>query len=140
LTRWRWPLWPSTSGASAQPLAQRGRYAYARKSEAVNGPRGRYFPCVDGEVTDTDALTAQNEPVFRAGFQCVHCGRDGFDLYMVHDEVWRAVGMSSIGFLHLPCLEVLLGRQLTLADFTEARVNETVRWAWLAGRQWSRSR
>jgi hypothetical protein len=50
-------------------------------------------------------------------------GKPG-EYYMLKDEVWAQAGMEPQGFLCIGCLETRLGRELTAADFKDARINE----------------
>jgi hypothetical protein len=77
---------------------------------------------------------------------CVRCDVDTIwidEPYMVHDEVWAATGLGELdGKLCIECLEKLLGRRLTPADFNEAPCNwddETPRSARLRSRLAGRS-
>ena len=46
------------------------------------------------------------------------------ELYMVHDELWAAAGMTPDGgHLCIGCLELRLGRQLRRDDFVDALIN-----------------
>ena len=57
-------------------------------------------------------------------YNCVHCGEDTFDLYMVHNELWDSLGLKRYGDVcHFECLEVLLGRQITLDDLMDVPIN-----------------
>jgi len=63
------------------------------------------------------------------------------DGYMVHDHVWRLAtdkdvqeGNKRAYFLHLDCLERRIGRYITLEDFTNAPINNVIRWAFERGR------
>jgi hypothetical protein len=45
--------------------------------------------------------------------------------YMVYDRVWTAAGMPPrLGFLCIACLELRLGRELTVDDLTTAPIND----------------
>lgn len=59
---------------------------------------------------------------------CAHCGRICGDSYMVHDELWAKADVDR-GVLHLRCLQIRLGRKLTLGDFTNYPINETIKFA-----------
>jgi len=59
---------------------------------------------------------------------CVGCGAlvssanpDGAEMFMLHDEVWRATKLQ--GIYCVGCTEAALGRQLVPADFNDALVN-----------------
>jgi hypothetical protein len=62
-------------------------------------------------------------------FKCRDCGvptDEIGEVYMVHDEIWAAAGMSLIwntAYLCISCLETRLGRTLTRYDFTNAPLN-----------------
>jgi len=45
-----------------------------------------------------------------------------WELYMVHDRVWKRAGMAP-GCLCIGCLEARLGRSLGPRDFTSALIN-----------------
>ena len=50
--------------------------------------------------------------------ECAVCGRvNGFDFYMVHDEVWKEAALRRDESCCLPCLSEKLGRALTIDDF-----------------------
>lgn len=55
------------------------------------------------------------------------------EYYMVHDPIWQAAGKIR-GYLCIGCLEARLGRQLTAADFTIAKINDlgysNIEYAW----------
>lgn len=51
-------------------------------------------------------------------FQCMDCEEPNHDDYMVDDDVWLAAVPDGKGKLHAKCLEMRLGRELTLTDFT----------------------
>jgi hypothetical protein len=45
--------------------------------------------------------------------------------YMVHDDVWKAAGMETMGgALCIGCLEERLGRDLTADDFKDCPLND----------------
>lgn len=52
--------------------------------------------------------------------------------YMVKDKVWKQVATS--GFLHLACLEKLLGRPLTIKDFRDLPVNDSIFFGYRLGK------
>lgn len=60
-------------------------------------------------------------------FNCVVCGVETRDFYMLEDEVWfAALGKrSKRGNMHLKCVEVRLGRKLLWADFNSAACNKS---------------
>ena len=55
---------------------------------------------------------------------CQVCGKHS-QPYMVTDEIWRESGFSE-GFACARCLQVALGRSLTLEDFADLPVNEII--------------
>jgi hypothetical protein len=54
---------------------------------------------------------------------CADCRTEGWDLYMVRNEVWAEAGMDPLGILCIPCLEARLGRRLHRSDFTYVPIN-----------------
>lgn len=73
---------------------------------------------------------------------CLECGQDCADAYMVRDEIWaRAVPNEGelrqkrldaglprqVLVLHLACLEKRIGRPIGLGDLTEAPINSLAR-------------
>ncbi len=64
--------------------------------------------------------------------ECCRCGEIVGDSYMLLPEVWAQTGLGyHDGVLHLRCVEALIGRQLTPADFKPGvRTNDMVFWAW----------
>lgn len=61
-------------------------------------------------------------------YLCKHCNQPIGENYRVHDEVWAQTGLKKYdGVLHLRCLERLIGRPLSLRDFTHHRVNAAVK-------------
>lgn len=111
-------------------------------------------PCVASTLPELleDAKTPQ---VLSASRVCLHCLGLNCDDYMLVPEVWtlarltladraaqtygahavRLLRGNSRGHLHLACVEALLGRPLTLVDFSNTRINEAIRWAWTRGQQ-----
>jgi hypothetical protein len=59
---------------------------------------------------------------------CVDCRWNAVRLgewYMVHDDVWKAAGMETMGgALCIGCLEERLGRDLTADDFMDCPLND----------------
>ena len=66
---------------------------------------------------------------------CVDCGivlmpatdlgHQDWERYMVHDDVWAAVGMEpNGGWMCISCLEARLGRRLTGADLKDLPIND----------------
>lgn len=71
-------------------------------------------------------------PVFEL-LDCLSCGEKCVDHYMVHNPLWKSVIPIGLGLLHLRCLETELGRKLTLEDFTDAPVNDGIRFGFERG-------
>ncbi len=60
--------------------------------------------------------------------RCSSCCCDP-EYYMVHDHVWQqATAEWPASFLCFCCLEIRIGRRLTIADFTHAPINRPIRW------------
>lgn len=61
--------------------------------------------------------------------RCVDCGKPFLlrEEYIVRDHVWAAAGMIGwdSGYLHRPCLEARIGRQLTKDDLLAWVVGES---------------
>ena len=57
---------------------------------------------------------------------CGHCGGDVTDDYMLCDDLWLKVWPKRRGFLHLICVESLLGRRLVKDDFKAIRMNSAI--------------
>jgi hypothetical protein len=59
---------------------------------------------------------------------CAGCDQKCADAYMVKDEVWMETGLGNRGgVLHLKCLEISIGRELTIDDFVDdVRLNDMV--------------
>lgn len=69
--------------------------------------------------------------------RCNLCGEHlrNRDHYMVVDRVWRdEARFPPHWFAHLKCLQRSLGRELVLDDFTEAPINELLRWGYKIGK------
>jgi hypothetical protein len=65
---------------------------------------------------------------------CVHCDKPCYDDYSLEDDVWSLTGLGEDdGRLHLVCVEDLIGRDLTMSDFSAAPINSQLRWAVLRG-------
>lgn len=61
---------------------------------------------------------------------CLDCDEICVDDYFLLNDVWESLGLSRHdGRLHLECVERRLGRLLTLDDFSEAPINNAIRWA-----------
>lgn len=89
-------------------------------------------------VHDLPAQAEQAAHEFRPGIptlswkRCVSCGQLAFDPYMVKDDVWAASGLGPHGGqLHFTCLESRIKRPLRLDDFTDARINNGIRFGYL---------
>jgi hypothetical protein len=68
--------------------------------------------------------------------RCAHCGDDIYYQYVLKNNVWEQTGLGyHAGVLHLPCVEKLIGRQLTLDDFRfdlgrgGNTLNDIIKWA-----------
>jgi hypothetical protein len=61
---------------------------------------------------------------------CADCGVDCVttgEWYMVHDAVWKDAGMATLGgALCIDCLEERLDRDLTVSDFMDVPLNESL--------------
>ncbi|HEY6039106.1 MAG TPA: hypothetical protein VIV58_32715 [Kofleriaceae bacterium] len=79
----------------------------------------------NGQVADWKAWTVIVLGAPRVSFDCLACAKDtcDFEYYMVHDPLWRSVVPDGAGMLCFDCIEARLGRNLTRADFTSARIN-----------------
>lgn len=62
---------------------------------------------------------------------CKKCNELCLELYMVKDNVWPIEN----GFLHFSCLEQLLGRKLTIHDFTESKINNAIKFGFSLAQQ-----
>ncbi|SHH55722.1 hypothetical protein [Massilia sp. CF038] len=63
----------------------------------------------------------------RARWLCMDCQVDTYQneqYYMLWYRVWRSIHYKIDGMLCLDCAEKRLGRELTGADFSKARVNQ----------------
>lgn len=58
--------------------------------------------------------------------KCIKCNQYCYDFYMVHDHIWPIAK----GFLHLVCLQELIGRKLTIDDFPERKINSAIRFGY----------
>jgi hypothetical protein len=64
-------------------------------------------------------------------YLCKHCGEVSGESYRIHDELWAQTGLGKHdGVLHLKCVERLLGRPLSLKDFTHHKINAPVRFGY----------
>lgn len=69
---------------------------------------------------------AQHQEMQKRWHNCAHCGELVGEDYQLKDEVWTETGLNyDGGRLHLPCVEHLIGRRLTIDDLhPTAGVNE----------------
>lgn len=68
---------------------------------------------------------------FRARHKCDLCGgTERLESYMVKKHVWDEAMDGREGFLHLRCLERRLCRRLTIEDFTDAPINDMLRYGY----------
>ena len=78
-------------------------------------------------------MIEKDKPKWReVDYCCPICGLTTYDLYMIKDEVWYSEAELS-RYLHLVCLERKLGRSLKIEDFTDAPVNEGIRFGMTLG-------
>lgn len=70
---------------------------------------------------DDDADACDDSP------PCIVCGRPNHDLYMLIDNVWSTAGFEADDQSHVACVETRLGRRLSLQDFSDAPVNDVIR-------------
>lgn len=70
-----------------------------------------------------------DSPTVDPRFACHHCGEEHvFDGYYVRAEVWKETGLPRVGYLlHIHCLEKVIGRSLTINDFTDGAINTLIR-------------
>ncbi len=64
---------------------------------------------------------------------CSCCNERMSEDYMVKNDVWKTAG--AIGYVHLACLENLLGRPLQICDFTSVPVNNGIFFGFKLGRK-----
>lgn len=57
---------------------------------------------------------------------CFHCGETTRDHFMLEAELWNSINPSRKGFLHLKCVEEILGRDLLESDFSDAPINSGI--------------
>jgi hypothetical protein len=106
-------------------------------------------------MTDHNDGCAEPYPLYwqeEAEANCVDCRWNAVRLgewYMVHDSVWKAAGMETMGgALCIGCLEERLGRHLTADDFMDVPLNDLsipntssrLRAAMLRKNQWGKTR
>jgi hypothetical protein len=66
---------------------------------------------------------------------CIVCGGDWPQAFMVHKSVWNEAKLGR-GIIHIGCLETLLGRKLTAEDFDfSIPVNEVLAFGLQMGRE-----
>lgn len=62
---------------------------------------------------------------------CLRCGEKAWSDYMVTDTVWAEAGLKHHdGFLHVDCLERVLGRKLRIEDFKDVPINRPLRFGY----------
>lgn len=71
----------------------------------------------------------ENEVEVIGALRCKVCDKPFVPNYMVHNPLWEKAGLKGDEYCDPWCLETLLGRKLTVEDFTKAPVNDLVRWA-----------
>ena len=76
----------------------------------------------------------------KRSFQCDLCGEAERSGYMVHPHVWAQAMPTPEGLLHLNCLEIRLGRPLTVDDFTAAPGNEPLRFGYAMAKRESQEK
>lgn len=96
--------------------------------EGVSKQRGQ-FPSEEEART---YATAENLPNIRTLFECVVCGQQQFDHFMVLNHLWRRAGLGR-GSIHFRCLEQLIGRPLTQHDFTDVPMNAPIKFGYQMG-------
>lgn len=64
---------------------------------------------------------------------CSKCGSEYDEDYMLTDELWSRLWPGRKGFLHLKCVEELLGRPLVKTDFKVCPLNTSI--LYLLGRK-----
>ena len=103
----------------------------AQQATRLIGDLANAIDCLlDQEQEQCDCGT--RDPVDYTDAYCVDCGTDTLPLsgdraefYIVTAEVWAASGLApNGGCLCVGCLEKRIGRQLTAADFPDAKVND----------------
>lgn len=73
-------------------------------------------------------------PIMTDLWGCVHCGESSYDDYMVTDSVWTEAKIHRrAGRLHLTCLEERLCRHLRIEDFSEAPINDALKFGYRLG-------
>lgn len=79
----------------------------------------------DPEIGDAinwiiNKFTGTNEKI------CQKCGLICTDYYTLDDRLWWSLTQSTRGFLHLSCVEQLLGRKLIVTDFKLFPINSAI--------------
>lgn len=65
---------------------------------------------------------------------CPVCFKLTADQYMVTNQLWMAeAGLNSQQNAHLLCLEQLIGRRIRIDEFTDAPINDVIRYAYVLG-------
>lgn len=62
----------------------------------------------------------------RRKFLCLDCRTDTGKLgehYMLKDSTWYKAHVSNVGMICIGCIEIRLGRKLTVSDFNDSHVN-----------------
>ena len=59
---------------------------------------------------------------------CSQCSQIAFEDYMLTDNLWYA-HCKDIELVHIHCFEKMIGRELTIHDFSPAPINDNIRWA-----------
>jgi Protein of unknown function (DUF2695) len=81
--------------------------------------QGGYCDC------EVDCNVDMTEPCPLVSIDCIDCGGDFDEYYMVEDAVWAAAGLEPEGgILCIGCLEKRIGRTLMRCDFSDAPTND----------------
>ncbi len=116
------------------------------RGQHPNQPPGLFtvHHCIDGVSSKVSEFHTQEEavndaesrglPNIRVQFECIRCKLQTFNEFMVHPYLWRQAGLGR-GGVHIQCFQILIGRPLTLADFTSAAMNNPLRFAYAMGRR-----
>jgi hypothetical protein len=65
------------------------------------------------------------------GHHCIWCREVFGEDYMVQNAVWQEA--KAYGYVHIRCLEKMLGRKLQITDFTDAPCNDGIRFGFKLG-------
>lgn len=88
-------------------------------------------PSCGAKHPTAEAKAVYDELLTEHVYKCAHCKELCAENYRVTDAVWAASGLPHFGgSLHLACLEKLISRQLTLADFEDVPMNSMIRYFW----------